>query len=84
MAPGTTDNGKHDVTIGLDRKPIEKAGIVACSAFNFRGLVPHQIEILVGEEEACEHAKRQAMTLLDQGFQSGAVIRVGRDELHER
>jgi hypothetical protein len=24
------------------------------------------------------------MTLLDQGFHLGAVIRVGRDELHER
>jgi hypothetical protein len=43
----------------------------------------HQIEILIGEEEAYERAERQAMTLLDQGFHLGGTIRVSRDELHE-
>jgi len=38
----------------------------------------------VGEEEAFERARQQAMTLLDQGFHLGGVIRVRRDELHER
>jgi hypothetical protein len=43
-----------------------------------------QIEILVGEEEAYERSERRAMTLLDQEFHLGGVIRVVRDELHER
>jgi hypothetical protein len=43
-----------------------------------------QIEILVGEEEAYERAERQAAALLDQGFHLGGVIRVSRDEWHER
>jgi hypothetical protein len=39
---------------------------------------------LVGNEEAYERAERQAMALLDDGFHLGGVVRVARDELHER
>jgi hypothetical protein len=76
---------KQNVTISLDRKIIQKAKIVAARrSTSISGLLAHQIEILVGEEEAYERAERQAMTLLDQAFHLGGVIRVGRDELHER
>ena len=82
---GAKRNGKQNVTISLDRKTIQKAKIVAAQrSTSISGLLAHQIEILVGEEEAYERAERQAMTLLDQGFQLGGVIRAGRDELHER
>jgi hypothetical protein len=78
-------NEKQNVTISLDRKTIQKAKIFAARrSTSISGLLAHQIEILVGEEEAYERAERQAMTLLDQGFHLGGVIRAGRDELHER
>ena len=78
-------DGKQNLTISLDRKTIQKAKILAARrSASISGLVAHQIEILVGEEEAYERAERRAMTLLDQGFHLGGVIRIVRDELHER
>ncbi len=79
------NSGKQNVTISLDRQTIQKAKVVAARrSTSISGLLARQIEILVGEEEAYEHAERQAMTLLDQGFHLGGVIRADRDELHER
>jgi hypothetical protein len=76
---------KQNVTISLSRQILRKAKILAARrATSISGLLAEQIEILVGEEEAYERAERQAMTLLDQGFHLGGVIRVSRDELHER
>ena len=84
MATTKTD-GKQNLTISLDRKAIQKAKIIAVRrSTSISGLLAHQIELLIGEEEAYERAERQAMTLLDQGFHLGGVIRVSRDELHER
>jgi len=84
MASGKR-NGKQNVTISLDRKTIEKAKVLAARRSNsISGLLAQQIETLVGEEEAYQRAERQAMTLLDEGFHLGGVIRVSRDELHER
>jgi len=78
-------NGKQNVTISLDRKTIQKAKVFAARrSTSISGLLARQVEVLVGEEEAYERAERQATTLLDQGFHLGGVIRVGRDELHER
>ena len=78
-------HGKQNLTISLDKQTIRKAKIVAARrSTSISGLLAHQIEILVGEEEAYERAERQAMTLLDQGSHLGGVIRVSRDELHER
>jgi hypothetical protein len=76
---------KQNVTISLSRQILRKAKVLAARrATSISGLLAEQIEILVGEEEAYERAERQAMTLLDQGFHLGGVIRVSRDELHER
>jgi hypothetical protein len=81
----TNANTKQNVTISLDRQTIQKAKIVAARrSTSISGLLARQIEILVGEEEAYEHAERQANALLDQGFHLGGGIRVSRDELHER
>jgi hypothetical protein len=81
----TKTNGKQNLTISLDRQAIQKAKIIAARrSTSISGLLAHQIELLIGEEEAYERAERQAMTLLDQGFHLGGVIRVSRDELHER
>jgi hypothetical protein len=81
----TKNNEKQNLTISLDRKTIQKAKIVAARrSTSISGLLARQVEILVGEEEAYERAEREAMRLLDQGFHLGGVIRVSRDELHER
>ena len=58
--------------------------LAARRATSISGLLAQQIEILVGEEEAYESAQRQALTLLEQGFHMGGVIRTNRDALHER
>jgi hypothetical protein len=81
----TNSNTKQNLTVSLDRETIRKAKIVAARrSTSISGLLAHQIELLVGEEEAYERAERQAMSLLDRGFHLGGVIRAGRDELHER
>lgn len=76
---------KQNVTISLNRQTLRKAKVLAARrATSISGLLAEQIEVLVGEEEAYQRAQRQAMTLLDQGFHLGGVIRSTRDELHER
>lgn len=83
--PPPKDNEKQNLTICLDRQTIRMAKILAARrSTSISGLLARQIEILVGEEEAYERAERQAMSLLDQGFHLGGVIRASRDELHER
>ena len=82
----TTDKSrKQNVTISLDRQTIQKAKVIAARCLtSISGPPAQQIESLVGDEEACERARRQAMTLLEQGFHLGGVTRASRDELHER
>ncbi len=81
----TKSSAKQNVTVSLNRQTIQRAKIIAARrSTSISGLLAHQIEILVGEEEAYERAERQALKLLDQGFHLGGMIRVGRDELHER
>lgn len=80
-----SDASKQNLTISLTRQTIRKAKVLAARrGSSISGLVAAQIEILVGEDEAYERAERQALTLLEQGFHLGGVIRVSRDELHER
>ena len=79
------ETGKQNLTIRLDRKIIRMAKILAARrSTSISGLLARQIEKLVGEEEAYERAERQALSLLDQGFHLGGVIRASRDEWHER
>ena len=76
---------KQNVTVSLTRQTLRKAKILAARrGSSISGLLAEQIDILVGEEEAYERAKRQASALLDQGFHMGGVIRSSRDEWHER
>ncbi|MGO9863707.1 MAG: hypothetical protein ACLPLR_08865 [Terriglobales bacterium] len=79
------NTSKQNVTVSLERQTLQKIRVLAARrATSISGLLAAQIEALVGEEEAYERAHRQAMTLLDRGFHLGGVIRVSRDELHER
>jgi hypothetical protein len=76
---------KQNLTVSLDRDTIKKAKIVAARrSTSISGLIAEQIEVLVGEAETYERAERQARVLLEEGFHLGGVIRVSRDELHER
>ena len=76
---------KQNVTISLTRETLRKAKILAARReTSISGLLAKQIEVLVGEEESYTSAERQAAVLLDQGFHLGGVIRVTRDEWHER
>ncbi len=76
---------RQNVTISLTRQTLQKVKVLAARrATSISGLLAKQVEILVGEEEAYARAQRQAMTLLDQGFHMGGVIRASRDQLHER
>jgi hypothetical protein len=80
----TKGNAKQNVTTRLDRRTIESAKVLAArSGTSPSALLAHRIELLVGEEGACERAEKQAIALLDQGFHLG-YVRSGRDELHER
>jgi hypothetical protein len=76
---------KQNITVSLPQQTIRKAKVLAARrGSSISSLLAQQIEILVGEEEAYERAERQAAALLDQGFHLGGVIRVSRDEWHER
>jgi hypothetical protein len=79
------DNEKQNVTISLSRHIIKKAKVLAASReTSISGLLAQEIEFLVGQDEAFERSKVQALALLGQGFHMGGVIRTRRDELHER
>lgn len=81
----TKKTGKQNLTISLDRQTIHKAKVVAARrSTSISGLVAHQIEVLVGEDEAYERAEQQALILLEEGFHLGGALRASRDELHER
>jgi hypothetical protein len=76
---------RQNVTVSLNRQTLRKAKILAARrGSSISGLLAEQIEILVGEDEAYERAARQALSMLEQGFHLGGVIRATRDEWHER
>jgi hypothetical protein len=81
----TKPNGKQNLTLSLDRQTIQKAKVLAARrSTSISGLLAHQIELLIGEDEAYARAERQATALLDHGFKLGGRIHATRDELHER
>jgi hypothetical protein len=76
---------KQNVTVSLTRQTLRKAKILAARrGSSISGLLAERIDILIGEEEACERSKRHATNLFDQGFHLGGVIGASRDEWHER
>ena len=76
---------KQNVTVSLTQETIRKAKILAARrGSSISGLLAEQIELLVGEDEAYERGRRQALALMDKGFHMGGMIRATRDEWHER
>jgi hypothetical protein len=81
----TAQPTKQNVTVRLDRQTLQKAKILAAKRnTSISGLLAQEIENLVGQDDAYEHAQRQAMALLDSGFHLGGTITSSRDDLHER
>jgi len=81
----TTETAKQNITVRLDRQTLRKAKVLAARRnTSISGLLAEQIEVLVGEDDAYEHAQRRALSLLERGFHLGGKIESARDEWHER
>jgi hypothetical protein len=79
------DTPKQNVTISLSREILRKARVLAARRHtSISRLLADQIAVLVGEEEAYERSKRQAISLLDQRLHLGGAINASRDAWHER
>ena len=80
-----SESVKQNITVRLDRRTLRKAKVLAAKRnTSISGLLAEQIETLVREDDAYEHAHRRALALLDQGFHLGGRIDSTRDEWHER
>jgi hypothetical protein len=78
-------DSKQNVTISLSKQVLKKARILAARReTSISGLLAQEITTLVDNEDAYERAERQALSLLDQGFHLGGVIRASRDDWHDR
>jgi len=76
---------KQNITLSVDKEVLRKARVLAARRdTSISGLLSQQIEALVGQEEAYERARSEAMKLLEKGFHLGGARRASRDELHER
>jgi len=81
----TARTAKQNVTVCLDRQTLHKAKILAAKRnTSISGLLAQEIENLVSTDDAYEHARRDALALLERGFHLGGKITTTRDELHER
>lgn len=78
-------NMKQNITVSLEKDVLRKAKVLAARReTSISGLLRQQIETLVGQEEAYERARSEAMKLLEKGFHLGGARMVSREELHER
>ncbi|MGZ4815586.1 MAG: hypothetical protein ACXVZV_09270 [Terriglobales bacterium] len=76
---------KQNVTVSLSEETLRKAKVLAAKrSTSISGLLAEQIESLIGEDEAYERAKKQALALLDAPVKMGGKIMASRDSLHER
>jgi len=76
---------KQNITISLETEMLRKAKILAAQrGTSISGLLALQLERLIGEDDAYEKAKRQALALLERGYHLGGSRSTDRAELHER
>ena len=76
---------KQNVTVSLSEQTLRKAKVLAAKrSTSISGLLAEQIEILVGDDETYERAKKQALALLDSPLKMGGKITASRESLHER
>lgn len=76
---------KRNLTVQLDEETVRKARVLAARrSTSVSKLVAHEIERLVGEDDAYQRAKANALAHLDRGFHLGGGAPPDRNDLHER
>lgn len=71
---------KQNLTITLDQEIVRTLKLLAAAdSMSVSDFIARQLEALT-----YEHSKRQALAMLDQGFNLVGGVRATRDELHER
>jgi len=76
---------KQNLTIRLSKRTIQKARVLAAKrSTSISGLVTSQIEELAKSEDDYERAMREAIALMNPGFNLGGSHKLDRDALHER
>jgi len=75
----------QNLTISLDRATIRKARVLAARrGVSLSRLVGEVIEQMVGDDQAYQLAMREALAILDRGFDLGGGKAASRKELHDR
>lgn len=83
--PSHDQADRQNITVKLRRDTLRKAKVLAARRnTSISGLLEHQIETLVGVDDAYEQARRRALALLNEGLHLGGEITSSRDEWHER
>lgn len=81
----TLQRNKQNITISLDKETLSKARVLAARrATSISALLAEQIATIVGEDDAYERAKREALALMKKGLHLGGHHVLDREALHER
>ena len=76
---------KQNITLRLSRETIQKARVLAAQrGTSISGLLTSQIEQLANSEDEYEKDMREALALMDPGFDLGGTHKLDRAALHER
>ncbi len=76
---------KRNLTVQLDEETVTKARVLAARrSTSVSKLVAHEIQRLVGEDDAYQRARTVALAHLNRGFHLGGDARPDRNAIHER
>ena len=76
---------KRNLTVQLDEETVAKAKVLAARrSTSVSKLVAHEIQRLVGEDDAYRRARTAALAHLEKGFHLGGGALPDRDALHDR
>ena len=76
---------KRNLTVQLDEETVAKAKVLAARrSTSVSQLVAHEIQRLVGEDDAYRRARTAALAHLEKGFHLGGGALPDRDALHDR
>ncbi|MGH9598310.1 MAG: hypothetical protein ACRD27_00485 [Terracidiphilus sp.] len=83
---GTAVNqDKRNVTLRLSGQTLHRARILAARrSTSISGLLSHELERLVAEDDAYARAQARAFAMMEEGFDLGGSHHLDRDALHER
>jgi len=76
---------KRNLTVQLDEETVAKAKVLATRrSTSVSKLVAHEIQRLVGEDDAYRRARIAALAHLNRGFRLGGGALPDRNALHDR